>query len=458
MSDEIRNEQERLAELRATGEAVGKLAGDAEAFRRVVDAYRARDAERFQTELARLGLIDRCRLICRWLCNKHCVFICRKLCGPIEGQNELDVDEMLEFAKVTERIAADEGLLKRLVAAVDQEDAETFQAIIKELQLGRFCHQLCHYLCAVRCRLVCKQLCPPLPTITKVSHIPTSQFNTLGMADGPSSGTASVPFPNKPAGVGDHPIGASANIRGVFGIANPFQYKVEYALAPAGPWTPILQPVHDFTFSPTFPTPPLFTNYTRVPNALGWYNVSEMGLAGFDYLTDWVTSAVADGLYYLRLTVRNAMLAEFSSPLVPVLIDNTPPDMPSIDLQMITPDGKKFELGCCEEVKRGEGNVIAITLKAADANFSSISVSLLGGCGASMAIVATDGTPLSKTYNGNIADTGYPVATTFLWDPWKAGVDPCCYLIYVTINDRAVLNDAWSGGHARSNWHSITIA
>lgn len=459
MSDEPRTEQERIAELQATGEVVGKLAADAEAFRRVVDAYRARDAERFQTELALLGLIERCRLLCRWLCSKHCVFICRKLCGALEGQNELDVDEMLEFAKVTQRIAADEALLKQLVAAVDNEDADTWQRLIKELKLERYCHQLCHYLCAVRCRLICKIMCPPLPTITKVSQIPSSHFNASGMADGPSSGSSSVPAPNHAAGIGDHAIGGRSNIRGVFGISGPFQYKVEYAPAPGGPWAPILTPVDDFRLSATFPTPPLFDDYTRIPvDAAGWYNVAEIGLAGFDYMTDWDTSQVADGRYYLRLTVRNSALAEFSSPLVPVLVDNTAPSKPVIDLQLITPTGEKIELDCCEKVERGDGNKIAITLQASDANFSQIGVSLIGGCGASYAIIDTGGTALSKTYNGNIADTGYPVPTTFIWDPWEAKVDPCCYLVYVTIYDRAVVNDAWSGGHGNANWHSITIA
>ena len=120
--------------------------------------------------------------------------------------------------------------------------------------------------------------------------------------------------------------------------------------------------------------------------------------------------------------------------------------------------GTRTKLGCCEEVEQGKGNLLVITLRASDANFSAISVQLLGGCGASYALVATDGTPLSKTYNGSIADTGYPVDTEFLWDPWAAGVSPCCYLIYVTISDRAIVNNYWSGGHQSSNWHSITIA
>ena len=85
-------------------------------------------------------------------------------------------------------------------------------------------------------------------------------------------------------------------------------------------------------------------------------------------------------------------------------------------------------------------------------------IATLGGCGWSFPIVDTGGTSLSKTYNGNTADTGYPVATEFLWDPWAAKIDPCCYLIDVRINDRAIINNSWSGGHPNENWRSITIA
>ena len=42
--------------------------------------------------------------------------------------------------------------------------------------------------------------------------------------------------------------------------------------------------------------------------------------------------------------------------------------------------------------------------------------------------------------------------------PWAAGVEPCCYVIYVRIYDRAIVNNAYSGRHSNSNWHSITIA
>ena len=50
--------------------------------------------------------------------------------------------------------------------------------------------------------------------------------------------------------------------------------------------------------------------------------------------------------------------------------------------------------------------------------------------------------PLSKTYNGNVADTGYPVPTSFIWDPWSDPlIVPCCYIVRIDIRDRAVLNN-----------------
>ncbi|PYS83738.1 MAG: hypothetical protein DMF67_07810 [Acidobacteria bacterium] len=458
--------EERLEELRQTGEAIGKLAQNPDAFERAVNAFRAQDAERFQAELAKLDLLRFCVLICRWLCSKHCVFICFRLCrGPVKvDTDQLPVAEMREFALATAQLARQDALLRRFLDAVDREDAAAFNRLLVEMKWERFCHQLCHYLCVVRCRLVCRLMCPPPPLITEVGYIPTSQIDPTGRASGPSLPPGTTPPDNKPAGVGDHPFGGLENIRGVFNVANPFQYKVEFGPAPGGPWTPITQPITDIYPDPLFPLPghpsPI-TTHPRLPLAGGWYNVSEMGLLGPDYLTDWPTPPDRDKLYYLKLTVRNAALTEFQSPVTPARVDNGSPNpapRPIIDLQLQTPDGQRRTLGCCEKVERGKGNLVVITITAWDENFSSINVALLGGCGWSFPIVDTGGTSLSKTYNGNIADTGYPVATEFLWDPWAAKIDPCCYLIDVRINDRAIINNSWSGGHPNENWRSITIA
>lgn len=454
MANERRTEEERLAELRESGEAIGKLAEDAERFRRAVEAFRAQDAERFQTELAAAELLDVCHFVCRWLCSKHCVFICLKLCGrpEFEERDELDIDEMREFAQRTARIAHDEDLLKRLLDAMDREDVEAWRALVAELDLQRFCHQLCHWLCFVRCRLVCELLCPRPPLITAVGFIPTSQIDSQGYGSGVDKYLTNTPTVDKPSGIGDHPFGGFANIEGALSIANPFQYKVEYATDPAGPWTPITETVHDLEWNGTQIVP-----HPRSPTGPdGWYNVADMGLLGLNYLTNWPTPPVNDELYYLKLTVRNGMMAEFPSPVVRVRVDNGLPEpgvppSPVIKLQLKEPNGILRDLGCCETVTRGDGNVIVISLQAWDPNFSRIDVTLYGGCGVSLPIH-------SKTYNGNLADTGYPTLTSFDWDPWAAGVAECCYVIWVQIWDRAIVNNQWAGRHSRVNWQSITIA
>lgn len=464
------SEDERLTELRETAEAVAKLAEDEGAFTRAVEAFRAKDAEQFQGELSKTGILNRCKLICRFLCTKHCVFKCSRLCRQPQSKDEqLAISEIREFALVVARIAKDEALLKQFVDAADSDDAEAFNALITKLKLEAYCHQLCHWLCSVRCRLVCRKMCPPSPLITEIAYIPTSQITPsgagTGLGAGPSlpPGTTSSDNKTPPSGgVGDHPFGGIANIRGFFAITGPFQYKVEYSTAPGGPmWTLIDPPILDIYVDPLFPSPghlfPTVNNY-RSPATGGWYNVADMGLLGQQYLTDWQTPTDRNQTYYLKLTVRNAALVEFESLVVPARVDNGWPAKPVIDLALQTPDGNQQKLDCCEKIEQGKGNLLVITLTASDENFSSIGVSLIGGCGASYPIIDTGGNDLSKSYNGNIADTGYPAPTTFLWDPWAAGVSPCCYLIYVTINDRVIAGNAWSGGHSNANWHSITIA
>src|SRR5664280_942774 len=180
MSD--KSQEEKLAELRQTGEAIGKLAADEAAFTRAAEAFRAQNAEAFQSELGKLELQPFCRLICRWFCSKHCVFICFRLCRGEAGkaQDQPSLAEWREFALVTERLAKDEALLKRFLEAVAHEDAAAWEKLLAEFKWQRYCHQLCHFLCSVRCRLVCRLLCPPPPLITEVSFIPTSQFTPSG--------------------------------------------------------------------------------------------------------------------------------------------------------------------------------------------------------------------------------------------------------------------------------------
>jgi hypothetical protein len=431
------DDQGRLDEARLAVEVAGKLADDPAAFEEALSAFEARDAERFQSVLARVGLLDHCRLICHWFCSKHCVFVCRKLAGTVEDADRLDHQEVLAFTLAVRGIAADAAVLAELVAAIDAVDERAFRALMGRLQLDRrYWHQLCHWFCHVRCRVVCRELCPFLPEITKVGMIPADQISPVGFGAGPSQPPGFTP-PDQfsPGPYGHHPFGGLTHIEGnVFGIANAQAYKVEWATNPAGPWVTMNDPVWDFQAGSSF---------WRYPDAAGWFAINQFGQFTTS-LANWSTPP-PDGLYWLRLTVRNTLAVEFHSGLVPALVDNTPPSNFSFVIEQA---GEK--LPCCGEVAKERGP-LTITVIGEDANFEALSVALRGGCNVSYPV-------FSKSYDGNTADTGAPApGVTFTYDPWAAGVQPCCYVLEVVVSDRAIVNNTLWAHHVVSAVHSITI-
>ena len=433
---------ERLEDIEQTAQAALALSEDADAFLRALEAFRAEDAERFQSELSRAGLLQHCHRICRWFCSKHCVFLCRKLAGPIKGEAEFDPKEVLEFTRAVRVIGADREQLAALIKAVDDVDADRFQELLKRAKLdARYWHQLCHWLCGVKCRYVCRKLCPFLPSITKVGLIPATQISPAGYGAGPSAPPGLTPPDSfSPGSMGHHPFGGLTNIQGsIFGIANVEAYKVESSPnpTPAGPWTPILNPVADFDLA-------TLTDYSRSPVG-DWFLVADMGLYKTD-LANWSTPA-PDGLYYLKLTARNTASVEFESGLVPILVDNT---APSDFTFTVTQNGE--ELPCCGAKVTKGGGPLEITVSGEDANFGALSVALRGGCNASYPV-------FSKTYDGNVLDTGAPLpGITFTYDPWAAGVEACCYVLEASVVDRVINNNTVYGAHHVTSVHSITIA
>ncbi|MGH9246570.1 MAG: hypothetical protein ACRD29_20125 [Acidimicrobiales bacterium] len=432
---------DRLDEVMSTVEAAGKLAEDRDAFFRALEAFRASDAEGFQSELSRAGILHHCYRICRWFCSKHCLFVCHRLAGPLEHEGEFDPKEVLDFTVAVRALAANQELVAALVDAVDAVDADAFQAMLKRADIPtRFWHQLCHWLCGVRCRLVCRTLCPFLPSITKVGLIPATQISPAGFGAGPSAPPGLTPPDSfSPGSMGHHPFGGLTNIQGsIFGIANVEAYKVESALNPAGPWTPMLNPVADFDLA-------TLTDFQRVPDGAGWFAVADMGLYKTD-LANWSTPS-PDGLYYLKLTVRNTAAVEFESGLVPALVDNT---APSDFAFTITQNGEA--LPCCGSKVSQEGGPLEITITGQDANVAALSISLRGGCNESYPV-------FSKSYDGNVLDTGAPPpGITFTYDPWAAGVEACCYVLEVVVADRAIVNNTVFAHHRVSSVQSITIA
>lgn len=441
---------ERLDELQASGETIAELAQRPELFAEAIEAFRAQDPERFQDVLGRAGLLGRCHWICRWFCSKHCVFVCRKLVGPFDTDPVLDVEEWRQFAEYTGKLAKEPERLLELLDMIGKEDDKAFQRFVKAAKIQRFAHQLCHWLCGVRCHVACRKMCPPMPELIKVGYIPIGHFDADGYAAGPSSPGSFTPPDNPAAGVGDHPLGGSVHINGLFNVAGATEYKVEVGTSPAGPWTAVTTPLTDAQMIGF-----VWTEYTRAP-AGDWYSIADMRLLseGQTYLTDWATPPLdADDRYYVRMVVRNAALTEFPSAPVAVRVDNVGPKGP------VAPDNRPLiefsqggePLGCCSEVTRDRGPV-EIHIEGTDENFSRLDVVAYGGCSGSVGI-------FSKTYNGDRTDLGAPApGITVTWDPWADDVEPCCYVVFVRLYDRAIVDNSWNGGHMFQNWRSITIA
>ena len=442
-------EHDRIEELRQSGEAIGVLASQPDLFEEAAQAFRADDAERFQDVLGRAQLLDRCRWICRWFCSKHCVFVCRKIAGPVGPSEEIDIAEWRDFAEFTARLANDEKTLLQLLQMVSAEDAKGFQQFVEAGKIQRFAHQLCHWLCMVRCQVACKRLCPPLPELIKVSYIPVGHIDAAGYGAGPSSPGSFTPSDTPASGVGDHPFGGSVHLNGIFNVVGATEYKVEVGPTAAGPWTAVTTPLTDAHWI-------AFTmvEYTRSATA-DWYSIGDMDLLseGHTYLTDWLTPAAAvNDLHYARLVVRNSSLTEFAGHAVPVRVDNRRPIGP------VPPDARPLieftqageVLGCCADVTKDNGP-ISIHIEGTDENFSRLEVVGYGGCSVAFTI-------FNKTYNGDRTDLGAPApGITVTWDPWSSGVEPCCYVVFVRLWDRAILSDRWDGGHVYENWHSITV-
>jgi len=473
--------------IEQTAVAIEKLAANPKAFSQAYEAFLAADAAKFGAALGEVGITDDCHWVCRFFCQKRCAGVCRKFCPDVKG--EVNAEEVLGFAKAVGPLLRDPAFTKRLCAILESGKVEDWNKEIASAKLQAYCYQLCVILCVECCGERCHKVCPPDPLITRVANIPIAQIDALGFGHGPDAlHTGAVPVDNPAAGVGDHPFGAAVELWGIFNYPTATEYLVEVASAPGGPYSPILvgpqfgydtigfaSGVQDQPPPPVPPDPvfPPFTTFEYFRNRSqstgvdpGWFQINQIQdsdggrlTTGEKVLLTWQTPPPADGVYYLRLRVRDAAkVTRVSSPQI-VRLDNTgpfPTPRPIITLQLQKPDGTLVPLKC-GKVHKGDG-LILVTIQAYDPNMSAIAVTARGNSGLSVPVVSTTAVPLSETYNGIIANEGYVVPTSFLWDPWSdPNIVPCCYLVYVEVWDRAILNGYWSGGHYNAGWEAIEI-
>jgi len=157
-----------VGELGIAGSAVRLLLENRDSLAELIKGALELDCERVASLVGNRG---DCEYICLWLCSWRCVLVCRRLCGELPRAIESPIEEMRAFAQAVAGIARMEGGFTLLTEAVLAQDEAAFSALVKELKLTRFCHQLCHWICYESCERFCFCICRPPATIPLFTHV-----------------------------------------------------------------------------------------------------------------------------------------------------------------------------------------------------------------------------------------------------------------------------------------------
>jgi hypothetical protein len=175
-------------ELQSAGQALRQLLEHKSSFDQAVAAAEAGDAEKLASVIKGADVIPFCFFICEWFCSWRCALVCLTFCREFPPELvKNQVEEALAFAKATQRLTQKPAEAERLIAAVRAGDAKAYAAIIKELELERYCIQLCHWVCTLLCRQFCILVCPPIflhPWFTHVGDFSiTADFDATGLTN-----------------------------------------------------------------------------------------------------------------------------------------------------------------------------------------------------------------------------------------------------------------------------------
>ena len=115
------------------GKAIQALTREPELFEAAIDAFRARDAEKWHAVLGKAQAFVSCHRICEWVCSKECVRLCILLAGA--PREPITMEQIGPFAHVLARLTQQPEQIEALVRAVEREDTQAFQEIAKNSRL-----------------------------------------------------------------------------------------------------------------------------------------------------------------------------------------------------------------------------------------------------------------------------------------------------------------------------------
>lgn len=145
---------DEAAEMALTGSVVERLLHDDSALSELEEAMHTGDATAFRAVLERNDLLQHVSLVCRWICSWHvqrrCQWVCRE-----HQISPLKPEEIRHAAMGLATLAREEGMLEKLVDALDSGDGEGFAKLLERFDLHHYCRLICVLILTVRCELFC---------------------------------------------------------------------------------------------------------------------------------------------------------------------------------------------------------------------------------------------------------------------------------------------------------------
>jgi hypothetical protein len=201
------------SEVRAAGEAIGKLLADKKGLDTIANAAVAVNCEMLQSSLTAAGIVEQCEIVCRWICSWRYVWVCREVCEfrpPVVAAT--GVNEARSFALALGPLVSQSRALHDLVTAARNRDSDAYTALVARFGLEEYCQQVCAWVSSVTCYRLCTCVCPPagqvIPLFTNVGCYlvgpPISDFNANGTTiSGSLAFTGTIPL------IGDIPDGTA---------------------------------------------------------------------------------------------------------------------------------------------------------------------------------------------------------------------------------------------------------
>ncbi|GAA2111300.1 hypothetical protein GCM10009841_34030 [Microlunatus panaciterrae] len=150
---------DEAAEVMLTGQTLKRLLADGSALPELEEAMHTGDTRAFAAALERNGVLDQLALICRWVCSWHvqrrCFWVCRD-----HDLEEMSLEEARQATLGFAKLAEVDGVLEKLIDAVDSADGDVFNKLLDRFGLGRYCRFICVLILTVRCELFCLRLQP----------------------------------------------------------------------------------------------------------------------------------------------------------------------------------------------------------------------------------------------------------------------------------------------------------